>query len=160
MFKKVTTRITLMFSSPEKCPPITNSSLQTLVNSKANNTSKGSSEVDVLVFKGKCRKIKRSELSSLFLHRPISPLIYWHFRKLYKSRRTPSTRALLMISSSEQLMDLLLALINMKLFKNFDSWPLDEPECYFILFYAFALHPALSLRLYVCVHQLFLQSIV
>lgn len=57
-------------------------------------------------------KLKNFNYSS-FLHPwPISQLVYRHFTKSYKSRWTPSTSISLMISSSEQLMDLLLALIN------------------------------------------------
>ncbi len=80
--------------------------------------------------KGVNCQVHSSSSSSSSFHWSISPLIYQHSRNLYKSRRTPSTQTLLMISSSEQLMDLLLALINIKLFKNFDGWPLGEPGFY------------------------------
>lgn len=99
------------------------------------------SEASVLISRGSTARSKgvncqvHSSSSSSSFHRPISPFIYRHSRKLYKSRRTPSTQTLLMISSSEQLMDLLLALINIKLFKNFDGWPLDEPGFYYIFFF-------------------------
>lgn len=95
------------------------------------------SEASVLISRGSTARSKgvncqvRSSSSSSSFRWPISPLIYRHSRKLYKSHRMPSTRTLLMISSSEQLMDLLLALINIKLFKNFDGWPLGEPGFYF-----------------------------
>lgn len=54
---------------------------------------------------------------------PIRPFIYWHSKKWYKSRQPASTRALVMNSSSQQHMDLLLSLINVKLFNSFDGRP-------------------------------------
>lgn len=93
------------------------------------------SEASVLISRGSTARSKGVNCqvhSSSSFDWPISPLIYRHSRKLYKSCWTPSTRTLLMISSSEQLMDLLLALINIKLFKNFDGWPLGELGFYFI----------------------------
>ncbi len=52
---------------------------------------------------------------------PIRALIYWHSKKQDKSCQPASTRAIVMNSSSQQRMDLLLSLINVKLFNSFDG---------------------------------------
>lgn len=67
---------------------------------------------------------------------PIRPFIYWHSKKRDKSRQPASTRALVMNSSSQQHMDLLLSLINVKLFNSFDG----RPSTHTIVFLFFGFH--------------------
>lgn len=75
---------------------------------------------------------------------PIRPFIYWHSKKQYKSRQPASTRALVMNSSSQQHMDLLLSLINVKLFNGFDGRPSASTIVFLFRFSQFFLVFALT----------------
>lgn len=72
-----------------------------------------------------------------FYTEPIRPFIYWHSKKRYKSRQPASTRVLVMNSSSQQHMDLLLSLINVKLFNSFDGQPLASTIVFLPGFHSF-----------------------
>lgn len=74
-----------------------------------------------------------------FYTEPIRPFIYWHSKKRYKSRQRASTRVLVMNSSSQQHMDLLLSLINVKLFNGFDGQPLASTIVFLPGFHSFFL---------------------
>lgn len=75
---------------------------------------------------------------------PIRPFIYWHTKERYKSRQPASTRALVMNSSSQQHMDLLLSLINVKLFNSFDGRPSASAIVFLFTFHSFCLVFALT----------------
>lgn len=77
---------------------------------------------------------------------PIRPFIYWHSKKRDKSRQPASTRALVMNSSSQQHMDLLLSLINVKLFNSFDG----RPSTHTIVFLFFGFHSFFLVFAFTC----------
>lgn len=66
---------------------------------------------------------------------PIRAFIYWHSKKRDKSRQPASTRAIVMNSSSQQRMDLLLSLINVKLFNSFDVVSIGVYHCFPLWFF-------------------------
>lgn len=78
---------------------------------------------------GKPRQwVKRNSLN--FCIEPIGPFTYWHSQMQYKSRQTALTTALVMNSSSQQHIDLLLSLINVKLFSSSDRQRTSGYQCF------------------------------